>query len=326
MFENVNAARDVLYSLARHCQIGHAQLKKLFEQEGVYTSRQHWFLFLEWFLLALGAVLTAAGVIYFFAYNWAEMHKFVKLGLLQSVVLLLVGLVLWGRFDAKISKVLLTLAAVMVGVLFAVFGQIYQTGANAYDFFQGWALAIFLWALAGRSGYLWLLFLVLVNLTLHFYAAQVAHHTWPSYLLPVLLFLINSAAVALWELLWTKGKISTALRWFPALVALAAITINTMGQCSAIFRGLEEDKGLSLFITACVYALGFWYGLRQQRMFYPAALGFSLIIIGTCSLVKLLEHADDEGILLLSSMFVIGTTSALAFYLKHLNGLWYERK
>ena len=325
MFQKTNAARDVLYSLARFCSLKPEQLSSLFKQEAVYPRRKDWFSFLERFLLVLSAVLVASGVLFFFAYNWADMHKFVKLGLLQAVIVLLIALNLFSGFDKRVKEILLTGSAVMLGVLFAVYGQIYQTGANAYDFFQGWTMAVLLWAVAGRTNQLWFLFLLLINLTLHFYAEQVARYTWPSYLLPLLLFLINSTAVIIWEILWTKGKIGAAKRWFPTLVGLAAVTIHTLAVCEAVFREFRDDKGINLLLTALLYSLGFWYGYRIQLMFYPAALGLSLIVIGTCLLLRLLDHSAFEAILLLSSMFVIGTTTALAYYLRHLNRHWYGK-
>ena len=78
MFEKTNATRDVLYSLARYCTIKPGRLRQLFDQEAVYPQRINWTRFLERFLLALSAILLASGVIFFFAYNWADMHKFVK--------------------------------------------------------------------------------------------------------------------------------------------------------------------------------------------------------------------------------------------------------
>lgn len=98
MFEKTNAARDVLNSLARFCTTRPERLRQLFDQEAVYPQRINWAYFLERFLLALSAILLASGVIFFFAYNWADMHKFVKLGLLQGIVLLLTGLVLFTGF------------------------------------------------------------------------------------------------------------------------------------------------------------------------------------------------------------------------------------
>lgn len=323
MLEKSNAIRDVLYSIARYCTLTAGQMSRVFEQESIYPSGKDWHLFLERFLLALSALLLASGVVFFFAYNWAEMHKFVKLGMLQAILVIIVGLALFSPFERRVKEALLCGAAVVMGVLFAVYGQIYQTGADAYDFFQGWALGVFLWALAARSSYLWFLFLLLLNLTLYFYAEQVARISWSGQQLPMLLFLMNAAAVVMWEYLYTKGQLSASSRWFPLLVGLGAIIINTLGMGEAILNHFRDNRGLIVLLTIVFYGTGFWYGLRYHRMFYPAALGLSLIIMGTVLLVRVLDKSGGEAMLLFSSLFVIGATTALAYYLRQLNKLWY---
>ena len=42
-------------------------------------------------------------------------------------------------------------ASVLVGVLLAVIGQVYHTGADAYSLFAAWTLLILPWTLASRS-------------------------------------------------------------------------------------------------------------------------------------------------------------------------------
>ncbi|WP_315814113.1 hypothetical protein [Paraflavitalea speifideaquila] len=50
---------------------------------------------------------------------------------------------------------MLTAAAVLLGVLMAVFGQVYQTGANAYDLFLSWTIAITLWVVIANFALLY---------------------------------------------------------------------------------------------------------------------------------------------------------------------------
>ena len=47
----------------------------------VYHDPSSWLRFLKLFFMSLGVGFTTAGIIFFFAYNWADLHKFVKLGL-----------------------------------------------------------------------------------------------------------------------------------------------------------------------------------------------------------------------------------------------------
>ena len=64
------------------------------------------------------------------------------------------------------GQVLLLGASMLVGVFLAVFGQVYQTGADAYQLFVAWAALIFAWVLLGRFGALWIMWLALLNIGL----------------------------------------------------------------------------------------------------------------------------------------------------------------
>ena len=61
---------------------------------------------------------------------------------------------------------MLTGCSVLVGALLAVYGQVYQTGADAWQLFAGWAALIAGWAVAGRFVPLWMLVAVLTNVAL----------------------------------------------------------------------------------------------------------------------------------------------------------------
>lgn len=327
MFAKINAVRDVLYSIARYCRCSTQQLSLLFEQEKVYPDKEEWLRYLQPFLLVLSAVLFAAGVVFFFAYNWAAMHPFLKLGLLQGLLLLVIGALLFAPLVKTTRKIMLTVGAVLLGALFAVYGQIYHTGANAYDFFLGWTLSIFIWTLVGRSAALWLVFMVVLNLTLHFYAEQLATF-WQDLILPVLLFLINAAAVAVWEYLRSRERVPASTRWFAIIVALVALIINTGAVTEAIFASSWQDEttwkdwGLMLLVTLLVYGAGWWYAQNTRSLFYPATESLSLIAIGCTLFIRIFEYTD-VAVLLFASLFVIGSTTGLAYYLMHLNKKWY---
>ncbi len=157
----------------------------------VYNNSDAWKSFLQIALITLGVGFAVAGVIFFFAYNWADLNRFVKLGLIGSLILSTALLSLQESLNASLRKILLTASAMFVGALFAVFGQIYQTGANAYDFFMAWTIGILIWVVVANYAPLWLMFMVLVNTTLILYTQQVAHD-WSFVFVCTLLFLVNS--------------------------------------------------------------------------------------------------------------------------------------
>lgn len=162
----------------------------------------------------------------------------------------------------------LTGAAMLVGVLFAVFGQIYQTGANAYDFFLAWTLFVVLWVVVFNFAPLWLLFLTLVNTTFVLYTQQVARD-WDEIFIVTLLFVFNALALIL---AITLPKLTQKKRCQSGFIhlALAAVTFATVG----ISMGIVDDDFRSSFsilimISAGLYTLGLRYGSMTRNIFTP---------------------------------------------------------
>ena len=57
----------------------------LFRQP-MYADKKQWKQFLSIFQLAAGVGFTVAGIIFFFAYNWEDLPKFAKLGIVQTLL------------------------------------------------------------------------------------------------------------------------------------------------------------------------------------------------------------------------------------------------
>lgn len=279
-------------------------------------SLQDWSRFVRILLLTLGIGFTVAGIIFFFAYNWDALPKFAKLSLTGGLLLVTTLLSLRPQFDPMIRNILLTAAAALVGVLFAVYGQIYQTGANAYDFFLAWTVFISIWVLVANFPPLWVLYLLLINTTILLYAEQVANH-WSDTLVFTLLFLVNLVALIVSKFLMKAGK--SIPTWFTNLVALAAISFSTIGIVTGIFRNLDLSFWLLLLLVALAYAAGIWYGLHQHSIFYLSIIPVSLIIIGSA---WFLEISNDAGSFLFISLFIIGSATLTIKYLLDLQKKW----
>nr|WP_321458256.1 DUF2157 domain-containing protein [uncultured Cohaesibacter sp.] len=116
-------------------------------------------------LMAFGAGLVLTGITFFFAFNWASIPDLAKLALIETgIVLAAFGAWLLPTTSLP-GRLLLLAAAVLTGVFLAVFGQIYQTGADAWQLFAVWALLISIWTVIGRFLPLWVLWLGLINLS-----------------------------------------------------------------------------------------------------------------------------------------------------------------
>lgn len=288
--------REDIHIISRNSNLTKKEIAKALK-ENVYRDKEAWQKFFRLFLVSLGVGFILSGVVFFFAYNWANLHKFVKIGLIEGLLIATTILVLLQKINRNIRNIIHTGASVLVGVLFAVFGQIYQTGANAYDFFLAWTAFVTLWVLVSNFAPLWLLYLTLINITFILFSQQVAEN-WSDIFVHTFLFTIN-VTILIAAIVWGKKKIPG---WFLTIVALASIYHATNGVVIGIFKEYQAIFPILILITAMAFALGIWHGLKTKSLFYLSVIPFSLIIIVSALLIKI---SDGALMFLLVSLFVI---------------------
>ena len=84
-------------------------------RQALYADKKQWNQFLSVFLLAVGVGFTVAGIIFFFAYNWDELPKFAKLGIVEVLLIASVLLVTFTRWNKLVKQILLTGATFLIG-------------------------------------------------------------------------------------------------------------------------------------------------------------------------------------------------------------------
>ena len=306
-----------IHIINRHSNWSKDSIDNLLKKE-IYNSKEAWQQFLRLFFISLGIGFTTAGILFFFAYNWANLHKFIKIGLIEFMIITTIAVVLFSKINLDIKNILLTGASILVGVLFAVFGQIYQTGANAYDFFLGWTLSIAIWVAVSNFAALWLVFIILINTTFILYTEQIAHN-WSSSIILTLLFSINS--LFLLVALFGKSFIPkmNPPTWFSNILALAVVSFSTIGISEGIHNDFETAFGILCFASALLYFLGFLYSLKIKSSFYIAIIAFSIICIITSFLIKL---SDDAGMFLFISIFLVASITLVIKTLIELQKKW----
>jgi uncharacterized membrane protein len=309
--------REDIQIIARHSNWSEKSIDKILKKN-IYSGKESWHTFLRLFFISLGVGFTTAGIIFFFAYNWSDLHKFIKIGLIEGLIITSTLIILFSKISLDIKNILLTGTSILVGVLFAVFGQVYQTGANAYDFFLGWTLFVSIWVLTTNFAPLWLVWITLINTTIILYSQQVAHE-WSDVFLFAILFLINVLFLTS-SLLGTKinSEIISPI-WFSNLMALAAVVFATIGIVFGIFDKNETSFIVLILITSLVYVLGIKYGLKVKRGFYLAIIPFSFIVIISAFLIKL---SDNAGMFFFISLFVIGSVTFVIKKLIDLQKKW----
>lgn len=315
-----NIQREDLQILSRHSNLNEEEIKTLLKDH-IYSSKEAWQKFLKVFLISLGIGLTVSGIIFFFAYNWATLPKLAKIGLTEILVIAATGLTLLPRINSNIRNTILTGAAVLVGVLFAVFGQIYQTGADTYDFFLAWTLFITIWVIISNFAPLWLIYIGLINTTLVLYSQQVAQD-WESMSVLILMFILNTVILTGSILISHYKKISVP-HWFTNILALAIAGISTFALSFYIIEPHKTSLYIFAPLSIIVYSAGIWHGFQTKNSFYFAIIPLSIVII-ICSL--LFKMINSETIFLLVFIFIVVSITLIIKNLMNLQKKWKNDK
>ena len=222
--------------------------------EMVDTPRQ-WLQWVQRILLFLGCGLVLSGTVFFFAYNWSAMDHFTKLGLIEGLIIVSV-LISWRMEDENLAgKVLLLAGSVFVGVFLAVFGQTYQTGADAWQLFAGWSLLIFGWVLSARFAGLWLLWLIISDIALITYWHQMIDQYFESTLgsFVIVFTVINGGILILREIGLNQGRKwlkNDYHRWIVTAFVLICSTTPVLYLSHERFR-----KDTMMWVAAFIWLL-----------------------------------------------------------------------
>jgi uncharacterized membrane protein len=278
---------------------------------GASPSAQAWRRFLALVLLLLGTGLVLSGIVSFFAFNWVSLGRFAKFALLEAGIVVCTAVGLWRLRDIT-GRVALFAASVLVGPLLAVFGQTYQTGADAWGLFAVWALLILPWTIASTFTALWVLDVALCDLTLTLWwdqRPQIYYSEW-MYVL-VLLAGIHAIAVAAWEWQYRRSTPWLDARWAPRLAVATAFGFLLAPALDFIFsvlwtRGTAPRVGFFVLCAAIPLTILVYKRVRED-LFMLTVAGGSVLILITCGFGRLLFDVLklDFGGALLMAIFVI---------------------
>lgn len=310
--------RSFIKLLARHSDWRADEVDKALQNE-VYADKSQWHWLLRILLLALGLGFLASGILFFFAYNWADIPKFGKLTIAGLAVAVPAILALIPSLSDLVRKCLVTTSAFLVGPFFGVFGQIYQTGANAYDLFFAWVVFTVVWVLAVDFAPLWLLFVVLLNVTLSLYAEQVATD-WSYGFTMMLHFGLNVLALVAVLVKDHLNPDNAYPSWLPKVLALGAVSCATIA-CGGSFLDtfLGESPALYLLPTLAIYGVLTFYSFKAQQAYYLVLMAFSLIAIVTALVIG---DNGDAGLFFLAALWVAVAVSGSINAVSNLRKKW----
>ena len=251
-------------------------------------SAKNW---LERIFLVLGLLFITASVLLFFAFNWAHIPPFVKLGSILALILLLAcfNSVLLHQNKEFSASLILTANSFIVGVFMAVFGQIYQTGADSYTLFLTWAIMILPWVLMAKFNPLWLLWLVVMNLAI---VTWWDLETYPEPIkyryLFVLLAMVHLALYAVAMVVINKGQKWLNVQGMKVVLSFIVFVTTAfyIGETIIEYRAKYIDIGFWICLTIF---MGFYaYSKWISKSIHEYSIGFiSAAILIVILLTKL---------------------------------------
>ncbi|MCC8194903.1 MAG: DUF4401 domain-containing protein [Deltaproteobacteria bacterium] len=284
-------------------------------------------------LLLGGALFLAAGVIFFIAANWPEMHPFTRMALVGALVGVTGLGAVWVGPDTVPGRVLLLSSGICVGPLLAVFGQTYQTGAELWELFRVWTVVLFALALAGRQAALWFVTWLSANVFVMLWLGRSMGSPLEAVgmfsLLPECVLGL-ALAVAIWE--WAayracrKGDAEAHAwlrsRWLPRLLFFDLTVRLTAYLCLLILDPsfirhqavLLLPNHLLPFLAVFVAGVSwYWHRKKTPDLFMFACIVTACAVLIVAVLLKG-EFLFDAGIgaVFVWGMLIVGLTAGVA--------------
>lgn len=265
-------------------------------------------------LAAAALVQAVAAILFFYAANWWDMAPALKVAGLDLLLVLCGTGALLSPPGGFARSAWAAAGAVLSGVLFGVHGQIWQTGADAWELFALWSGLAIVWAAAARSDAAWLVAVLTATAALARWIGAVGLPVWMSRDWEFSIIALAPLAVGgLWLALERRNG------WLvPVVLALAAL-------CLA-FGALVSNSPL----LAALLASGLTVALAPPRRCgpWPTAIALILAVVLLESLLvrQLVGGSGNEAALrlLAAALIMLGGLGGVAMALRrlfHLTGL-----
>ena len=325
----------------------------------VYPSAHTWRTFFDRAALIIGVIALALALVFFIAYNWQDLGKMGKFALVEGALAMTIALYVALSFRKRyrlIRQLLLLIASIITGSLLALFGQVYQTGADTWQLFFGWAVLIIPWVVIARFPALWLLWLGLVNaaLTLYLDVIDISFLTYEyqDVFRIGLLALLNFVALNLWLLFIDKEvtdnriidkqvsnkeampltnstlnkttlPLKSDVHWSTYVVGLLSTFFSTLLAFVTIFDEINTASTLIAFLlwgSWCAFMYWRFYLRNINLLMLTYLCGSIITVIMSWSSRIFLDNFDFGGFLILA-LLLIGMSSYAVVWLRKVTRL-----
>ncbi len=312
-------ARDQLLTWTEQRLLTPDQLQDALAPESVSPTPQHWLRALDRLLASYGILLLVLGMIFFFAFNWDELHRFAKFGLAAAGLTLFAGMACWARAHSNLYRAALFGAALASGALLALIGQTYQTGADIWQLFALWAVLTLPWAWLSRSVSGWGLLWLLINIAVLRYFSLwsgwgLEAHRQQLGVLPAIA-LVNTALLLTFELLGGQ-LLQVPSRVLPRLCGVALLSALVFAACLAWWEP-EYRWAWVVLSLVCLVGIAVYQTLCIDVLLLAVQL-YALTGVLTIGLVRLLEGAPVFVMLMIPGLFVLLLSALVSAWLQRI--------
>ena len=305
--------RKSLVHLIENKRIDQKSIAKAIDIAGVTSQSYDFFVFLRLVLVWIGALSLIISLLMFMALNWAELGKFAKFIMVEGSMLLAVIIYYFSDKYEHLQKILLMVASIALGILLALIGQTYQTGADPWQLFAFWALLMTPWAVMAKSSALWILWIVLINVSAILYYQKfdlsvVAFLDMHTHLLE-LLFVLNAILWIVWHYL---GRKYNYLKDGLCIRLLAFMTLGVITSLAMYVIYEEVNLGmihLILYLVTLVM-MYYFYRIRHIDIYMMALFTLSLFFFILSLVIRFITFDSLDNIIMVV-LLLLGVVGSL---------------
>ena len=259
------------------------------------------------FFLLFSIIFLIAGVTSFTAYNWANMSNIEKLAV--PSVLIIAGLVAYLFLEKEIYKNLaIFFSSFMIGTLFAVYGQVYQTGADVWILFRNWAIFLIIPMVVTGYYSVMTLFSIVVAISTSFYLDLYLSGA----IVPFLSSLTFGIILMVYPFLQKRFNFKFNNIFYNTMIGIFYICFMTSGFAAII---VDDYSFIALILYIAFVGGIYLVGCGQLKkitvkIFSITALGF----FGVAFIMKMIKNIFFTNVtvyILLSLLVIIGTITAI---------------
>ncbi|HEV7609010.1 MAG TPA: DUF2157 domain-containing protein [Steroidobacteraceae bacterium] len=325
--------RSELDGLAEFYSLDSRRTETMLELAGAHPQRAEAIHFFANCLRIAGVLSLAAALVFFVAANWSRIAVFGRFALVEIVLIACVAVAFAKPPPAFIGRGAAFLAFIATGALLALFGQTYQTGADVYELFLGWALLGLPLVVAAQWSVATAAWVLVLNGALVLFCG--GHPTgglmWALldgwHFRPTLLIIAAAwVNLVLWFALEIR-PIDAAPDWVRRLILSCAFGFGSWGGVLGVLddrTGFDAARGDPAALLALVVAMVavVVYAFRRRTDVYPLAVVMGTFIIVSLVWLGRVAAFRDEGTFLLLALWLIGTSTAAGKVLTSLTRRW----